>query len=81
MQKKLIPPLLLYVNGGIVLPLFIGVHKEAKKSVNILASIQKSETDLAFTNKGGISGIFLSYKNLFNIDQCVLGDALGQLSL
>ena len=73
--------LALHANGGIVLPLFIGVHIEAKKSLNRLALVQKSKTNLPFTNKGGITGIFLLYKNLFNIDQYVLGAALGSLSL
>ena len=68
-RKKLVLTLVLYANGGIVLPLFIGVHIEAKKSLNRLALVQKSETNLPFTNKGGIAGIFLLYKNLFNIDQ------------
>ena len=75
--EEIIPTLVLYTNGGIVLPLLIGVHIEAKKSVNGLASVEKSETNLAFTNKGEISGIFLLYKNLFNIDQYILGDPLG----
>ena len=40
-----------------------------------------SETNLPFTNKGGIARIFVLYKKLFNIDQYVLGAALGPLSL
>ena len=75
--EEIITTLVLYANGGIVLSLLIGVHIEAKKSVNGLASVEKSETNLAFTNKEGISGIFLLYKTLFNIDQYILGDALG----
>ena len=53
----------------------------SKKSLNRLALVQEFETNLPFTNKGGIAGIFLLYKNLFNIDQYVLGAALGSLSL
>ena len=68
MREELILTLVLYANGGIVLPLFIGVHIEAKKSLNRLALVQKSETNLPFTNKGEIARIFLLYKNLFNID-------------
>ena len=48
-----------------------------KKSLNRLALVQKYETNLPFTNKGGIAGIFLLYKSVFNIDQYVLGAALG----
>ena len=81
MLKELISKLVLYANGGNVLPLFIGVHIEAKKSLNRLALVQKFKTNLPFTNKGGIAGIFLLYKNLFNIDQYVLGATLGSLSL
>ena len=40
--------LVFYANGGIILPLFIGVHIEAK-----LALVQKSKTHLPFTKKGG----------------------------
>ena len=41
MRKELILTLFLYANGGIVLPLFIGVHIEANKSLKILALVQK----------------------------------------
>ena len=58
MWKELILTLVLYANGGIVLPLFIGVYIEAKKSLNRLALVQKSETNLPFTNKEGIAGFF-----------------------
>ena len=81
MRKELILTLVFYANGAIVLPLFIGVHVEAKNSLNRLDLSQKYETNLPFLNKGGIAGTFLLYKNLFNIDQCVLGAALGSLSL
>ena len=81
MRKELILTLVLYADGGILLPLFIGVYIEAKKLLNRLALAKKSETNLPFTNKGGIAGIFLLYKNLVNIDQYVLGAALGSLSL
>ena len=84
MRKELILTSVLYANGGIVLPLFIGVYIEAikqLKSLSRLALVQKSETNLPFTHKRGIAGIFLLYKNLFNIEQYVLGAALGSLSL
>ena len=72
----------MYINGGIVLPLFAGVHIETKtKSLNRLVLVQKSETDIPFTNKGGITESFSLCKNLFNIDQYVLGAALGSLNL
>ena len=51
------------------------------KLLNRLALLQKSETKLPFTNKGGITEIFLLYKNLFNIDQYFLEAALRSLSL
>ena len=78
MRKELILTLVPYANGGIVLPLFIGVHIEAKKSLNRLALVQKPETNLPFTTKGRI---FLLYKNLLNIDHYFLGAVLGSLSL
>ena len=78
MRKELILTLVLYANGGIVLPLFIGVHFEARKSLNRLALVQKPETNLPFTTK---ERIFLLYKNLLNIDQYFLGAVLGSLSL
>ena len=34
-----------------------------KKSLNRLALVQKSETNLPVTNKEGIAGFFLLYKN------------------
>ena len=43
--------LVLYVNGGIVPPLFIFVHIEAKKSLNRLALKQNSEKNLPFKKK------------------------------
>ena len=79
-QKELITTLVSYANGSNVLPLFIGVYIEASKSLDRLALVQKSKTSLPFTNKGGFAGIFLLYKNLFNIDQYVLRPALGSLS-
>ena len=41
MRKELILTLVFYANGGIVLPLFIGVHIEANKSLNRLALVRK----------------------------------------
>ena len=59
MRKELILTLVLHISGGIVFPLYIGVHIEAKKSLNRLALVKNSETNLPFTNKGGIPGIRL----------------------
>ena len=78
---ELILTSVLYANSGTVLPLFTGVHIHAKKSLNRLAFIQKSEINLLLTSKGCIDGISLLYKNRFNIDQYVLGAALGLLRL
>ena len=80
-RKELILTSVLYANCGSVLRLFIGVHIDAKKSLNRLAFIQKSEINLLLTSKGSIDGISLLYKNWFNIDQYVLGAALGLLRL
>ena len=71
----------LCANCGSVLPLFIGVHIDAKKSAKRFDFIQKSEKKLLLTSKGGINGIFLFYKNQFNIDQYVVGAALASLCL
>ena len=67
MRKELILTLVLYANGGIVRPLFIGVHLEAKKSLNRLALVRKSEINLPFTNKGGIAGIFYYIKTYLTL--------------
>ena len=80
-QKELILTLVLYADYFSVLPLFIGVHIDVKKSLKRLAFTRKSEINLLLTSKGGIDGIFLLYENQFNIDQYVLGAALGSLSL
>ena len=50
--------MVLYANGGNELPLLTGVHIDAKKSLNRLAFVQKSETNLPFISKGGMAGIF-----------------------
>ena len=60
-----------------ILSLFTGIHIGEKKSLKRLAFTQKSEINLLLTSKRGINGIFLLYKNWFNIDQYVLGTALG----
>ena len=57
-RKELILTLVVYANGGIVLPLFIGAHILKLKIIKQIALVQKSETNLPFTNKGGIAGIF-----------------------
>ena len=57
---------------------FTGVHIDAKKSLNRLAFMQRSEMNLLLVSN---CGIFLLYKNCFNIDQYVLGAVLGLLSL
>ena len=67
--KELILTFILYANWSSVFPLFICAHIDAKKSLERLAFTQKSEIDLLLTSKGGIDGIFLLYKNWFNIDQ------------
>ena len=51
-----------------MLPLFIGAHIDAKKSLKRFAFTQNSEINLLLTSKGGINGTFLLYKNCFNFD-------------
>ena len=80
-RKELILTSVLYANCGSLLPLFIGLLIDAKKSLKRLAFTQKSERNILLTRKEGIDGIFLLYKNWFNIGKCVLGAALGLLSL
>ena len=63
MPKELALTLVLCVNGGVVIPLFSGVHIEAKKSLNRLVLVQKSERNLPYTNKVGITGIFYYIKS------------------
>ena len=58
----------IYENCGSVLPLFIGAHIDAKKSLKRFAFTQNSEINLLLTSKGGINGTFLLYKNRFNFD-------------
>ena len=41
MWKELVVTLVLYANGGIVLPLFIGVYIEAKKIIKQISSSTK----------------------------------------
>ena len=57
-RKEVILALVLYANGGNELPLLIGANIDAEKSLNRLAFVQKSETNLPFTSKGGMAGIF-----------------------
>ena len=67
--KEFILTLVLYANGDNVVPLFL------------MTLVLKSETNLPSTYTEGIVGIFSLYKNLFNMDQHVLGAALKSLSL
>ena len=80
-RKELILRLVIYTNCGIVLPLFIGVHLDAKKSLKRFAFTQNSEINFLLASKGGIDGIFLLHKIGFNFDQYVLGGVLGFLIL
>ena len=64
-----------------MLPLDIGVHCIVKKLLNRFALSKKSVISLISSSSGGISGIILSFTNVFKIAQYVLGDVLGSLSL
>ena len=48
---------------------FIREHCFAKKLLNIFAFSLKFEMNLSSCNNGVIQGIFLLFKNVFNIDQ------------
>ena len=60
-----------------MLPFLIGVHREAKWLLEILAFCLKSDTSSPLTRIGGVIGIFLLLKNVFMIDQYVFGTLLG----
>ena len=57
--KDLILLPVLYEKDGKQLVLSIGVHIEAKKLLKMFAFLQKSETILPSTRRGGIVGSFL----------------------
>ena len=49
-----------YTKWGKVLPLFSGVHFDVKNSLKWFAFFPKSHSNLLFTSKGGIRGVFLT---------------------
>ena len=53
----------------------------AKKLLKILASSLKSVTDLSWCSSGGMQGIFLPFRKVFNIDQYDFLLVLGSNSL
>ena len=63
------------------LPFVIGLLCSLKKSLNRFALSKKSVTNLLFTRRGGINGIFEPLINVFKIDQYVFRAVLGSLSL
>ena len=67
----------LHEKGGKYLALSVGVHIEAKQLLKMFAYLQKSETNLPSTRRGGIVGSFLLW---FNIVQCVFGEVLESAS-
>ena len=70
----------LMVRGGKVLVFDNGVHCDAKNLLKSSAFFEKFEIISPFTNRGGIEGISLLLKKLFNIFQYVLGAVSGLLS-
>ena len=75
--------LLLFLNfkEGSWFLLITGVHRKAKYELKSSAFSAKFDTTLSSTRIGGIMGIFILLKNLFKIDQWVLGAVLGSSSL
>ena len=58
--------------------LFVTIeHWSAKKLLKILAFSLKSVTNLSWCSSGGMQGIFLLFKQAFNIDQYDFWLALG----
>ena len=62
---------------GRTLLVFIREHCFAKKALNISAFLLKSMINLFSCSNGGIQGIFLLFRNVFNIDQYDLGLVAG----
>ena len=67
----------LQLKFGKLLQFLIGVHREEKCLLKILAFCLKSDTSSPSTRRAGTIRIFLLLKNLFMIDQYVLGAVLG----
>ena len=78
--KDLILFPVLYEKDVKQLALSIGVHIVAKKLLKTFAFLQKSETNLPSTRRGGIVEIFLSQSKRFNIVQYVFGEVLESTS-
>ena len=57
------------------------VHCLEKWELKILAFCVKSVINLLSWKTGGIMGIFLLFKNVFNMDQYVFGLVLGSKNL
>ena len=63
-------------SDGILMLLIKGAHCLEKWELKISAFCLKSVINLLSWKIGGITGIFLLFKNVFNVDQYVLGLAL-----
>ena len=68
-------------SNGILLLLIKGVHCLEKRELKISAFCLKSVIYLLSWKIGGITGIFLMFKNIFNMDKYVLGLVLGSNNL
>ena len=68
-------------SNGILLLLITGVHCLEQWELKISAFCLKSVINLLLWKIGGITGIFLLFKNVFNMYQYVLGLVLGSNNL
>ena len=60
-----------------MLPFLIGIHREAKWLLKILAFCLKSDTSSTLTRIGGMIWISSLLKKFFMMDQYVFGTLLG----
>ena len=60
-----------------MLQFLVGVHKETKWLLKILALCLKSDTSSPWTRTGGLIWIVLLLRDLFMINQYVFGTLLG----
>ena len=69
------------LSDWILLLLITVVHSLEKWELNISVFCVKSVINLLSWETGGIVGIFLLFKNVFNMDQYVLRQVLGSKNL
>ena len=64
-----------------VLLFLIGLHCSEKYVLNKFAFEETSVINWLFTNRGGMTGIFLSLTKVLSIDQKALFEVLGSFNL